>query len=137
MFGRPKKIFVARPFGKWRLAWSYGYLVQPMNATVHMVTRSGMLLFDRGYFYVYYFQIFRFWLGGTALQTPRILAGGAKPPQTCNGKHIQFISIECNLMLRVISEASVMTCSSHDSRDMSSIRLIFKGSPIPYSQTFI
>ena len=62
---------------------------------------------------------------------------GAKHPQTCNGKHIQFISIECNLMLRVISEASVMTCSSHDSRDMSSIRSIFKGSPIPYSQTFI
>ena len=76
-------------------------------------------------------------LGSTAPQTPRFLAGGPKPPQTCNGKHIQFISIECNLMLRVISEASVMTCSSHDSRDMSSIRLIFKGSPIPYSQTFI
>ena len=76
--------------------------------------------------------------GGALPPRPRgFCLGGAKPPQTCNGKHIQFISIECNLMLRVISEASVMTCSSHDSRDMSSIRLIFKGSPIPYSQTFI
>ena len=28
------------------------------------------------------FKIFRFWLGGAAPQTPRFLAGGAKPPQT-------------------------------------------------------
>ena len=28
------------------------------------------------------FFFFRFWLGGAAPQTPRILAGGAKPPQT-------------------------------------------------------
>ena len=32
--------------------------------------------------------------------------------ENCNKKYIQFMSIECNLMLHVISEASVMTCSS-------------------------
>ena len=77
------------------------------------------------------------WIHQSASILPSTCTRGSKPPLSCNGKHIQFISIECNLMLHVISEASVMTCSSHDSRDMSSIRLIFKGSPIPYSQTFI
>ena len=69
----------------------------------------------------------RFGLGAKAPQTHpglSVFSQGAKPPRACNGKHIQFISIECNLMLRVISEASAMTCSSHNSRDMSSIRSI-------------
>ena len=66
-------------------------------------------------------------MGRCPPDTPVFGWGGKALPDTCNGKHIQFIRIECNLMLRVINEASVMTCSSHDSRDMSSIRL----SPFP------
>lgn len=27
---------IVRPFGAWRRAWSYGYLLQPMHASVHM-----------------------------------------------------------------------------------------------------
>ena len=73
-------------------------------------------------------KYFRFWLGGAAPQTPQFLAGRGKPPQTCNGKHIQFISIQCNLMLHVISEASVMTCSSSVSWPQHVTNMfIFKG----------
>ena len=103
--------------------------------TSHHDQKGGFEKVDSKKHFFVFFE--KFWLGGAAPQTPNFWLGGQIPPRPCNGKHIQFISIECNLMLRVISEASVMTCSSHDSRDMSSIRLIFKGSPIPYSQTFI
>ena len=39
------------------------------------------------------FFFFRFWLGGAAPQTPRFLAGGAKPPQTplLNGRSSHLI----------------------------------------------
>ena len=38
-------------------------------------------------------KFFRFWLGGAAPQTPRILAGGASPPQTppLNGRSSHLI----------------------------------------------
>ena len=32
------------------------------------------------FFFFFFFE--KFWLGGAAPQTPRVLAGGAKPPQT-------------------------------------------------------
>ena len=69
-------------------------------------------------------------------------AGGAKPTQTCNGKHIQFISVEISLMFCVIGGPSVMTCSgsaSHDqnSQNMSLIHSNLKGFPISCSQTLL
>ena len=44
------------------------------------------------YFFDFFVEIFRFWLGGAAPQTLRILAGGAKPPQTpLNGRSSHLI----------------------------------------------
>ena len=78
--------------------------------------------------------MFGFGWGALPHRPPGFWLRGAKPPQTCNGKHIQFISIECKLMLHVISEASVLTCSSHNSRNMSPIRSIYRVFPFPISK---
>ena len=76
---------------------------------------------------------------GWGVLPPRALVfgWGGKATPDLQWKHIQFINIEDNLMFRVISEASVMTDSSHKSWNMSPIRSIFKGFPISHAQTFI
>ena len=46
------------------------------------------------FFFVFMYRFFeKFWLGGAAPQTPRFLAGGAKPPQTppLNGRSSHLI----------------------------------------------
>ena len=68
---------------------------------------------------------------------PPSFGWGGKASPDLQWKHIQFINTEGNLMFRVISEASVMTDSSHNSWNMSPIRSIFKGFPISHAQTFI
>ena len=88
------------------------------------------------------FEIFIFLKSIGCPPDPWHLAGGGKLPQNCSGKHIQFISIESNLMLCDISDASVMTCSGsvshdHNSRNMSPICSDLKRLPISYSETLI